>query len=61
MDKNQLIVLQSDINAQLNIVKIIAETVEQRAIGLEAEDMVRLESVAYQVHNLLSAHATGCK
>ena len=52
MDKNQLIVLQADINAQLTIIKTIAATVEERARGLETDDAVRLESVAYQIHNL---------
>lgn len=55
MDKNQLIVLQADINAQLTIIKTIAATVEERARGLETDDAVRLESVAYQVHNLYNA------
>lgn len=55
MDKNALIVLTADINAQMAVVKSISLLLEERAMGLKAEDPVRLESVAYQLHNFYNA------
>jgi hypothetical protein len=55
VDKNALIVLTADIIAQMNVVQAIAERLEERARGLQADDPVRLESVAYQIHNFYNA------
>jgi hypothetical protein len=55
VDKNQLTVLSADIKAQMNLVKTIYTKLEDRAVGLEANDPVRMESVAYQIHNLFNA------
>jgi hypothetical protein len=55
VDKNALIVLTADINAQMAVVKAIAERIEERARGMRADDAVRLESVAYQIHNFYNA------
>jgi hypothetical protein len=55
MDKNALIILKADLNAQMAIVKSISLLLEERAIGLRADDPVRLESVAYQLHNFYNA------
>jgi hypothetical protein len=57
MDKNTLIVLTADLTAQMAVVKSISLLLEERAIGLRAEDPdpIRLESVAYQLHNFYSA------
>ncbi len=55
MDKNALIVLTADIKAQMAIVHQLSILIERRALGLTPEDPVRLESVAYQIHNLYNA------
>ncbi|AFZ34381.1 hypothetical protein Sta7437_0790 [Stanieria cyanosphaera PCC 7437] len=55
MDKNTLIVLKTDLNTQMKVIKAISERLEERARGLKPEDAVRLESVAYQIHNLYNA------
>lgn len=46
MDKNALIVLTADLTAQMAVVKSISLLLEERAMGLKAEDPIRLESVA---------------
>ncbi len=55
MDKNVLIVFKADIQAQIALVDQIFTLVEERATGLTAEEPIRLESVAYQIHNLYNA------
>lgn len=55
MDKNTLIVLRADITAQMSVVKTISSLIEVRAEGLHKDDPVRLESVAYQIHNFYNA------
>lgn len=55
MDKNTLIVLRADITAQMAVVKSISLLIEVRAEGLSKDDPVRLESVAYQIHNFYNA------
>lgn len=52
MDKNGLIILITDVNAQMDLIKTISERLKQRAMDLTADDIIRLESVAYQIHNL---------
>lgn len=55
MDKNGLIILITDVNAQMDLIKTISERLKQRAMDLTADDIIRLESVAYQIHNLYNA------
>lgn len=55
MDKNALAVFKADIQAQMALVNRIFSLVEERATGLTADDPIRLESVAYQIHNLYNA------
>jgi hypothetical protein len=55
MDKNTLIVLRADITTQMAVVKTISSLIELRAEGLHKDDPVRLESVAYQIHNFYNA------
>jgi hypothetical protein len=55
MDKQKLILLQTDINAQLQLIKAIDDKLAIRAEGVNPDDAIRLESIAYQIHNLYSA------
>ncbi|MEL4894566.1 ribonuclease toxin HepT-like protein [Crocosphaera sp. Alani8] len=55
MDENTLIIFKTDINAQMELIKKINQTLNNRSIGLTGDDLIRLESVAYQIHNLYSA------
>lgn len=55
MDKNALTVLKVDVQAQMTAIAKISVLVEERSLGLTADDPVRLESVAYQIHNLYNA------
>ena len=55
MDKNALIVLTADINAQMALVRKTLEIIDERAAQLKPDDQIRLESVAYQIHNLYNA------
>ncbi|MEM8781188.1 MAG: hypothetical protein AAGF26_20520 [Cyanobacteria bacterium P01_G01_bin.49] len=55
MDKNALIVLKTDLTNQMMTIKVISERLAERAQGITPEDPVRLESVAYQIHNLYNA------
>ncbi len=55
MDKNTLIVLRADLTAQMALVKSIWLLIEERAEGLQKDDPIRLESVAYQIHNFYNA------
>ena len=55
MDENTLIIFKADINAQMELITKIYQTLNDRSIGLTADDMIRLESVAYHIHNLYSA------
>jgi uncharacterized protein YutE (UPF0331/DUF86 family) len=55
MDKNSLIILKSDLNAQLKLIKTIDQRLIDRAKGLVSDDIIRLESIAYQIHNLYNA------
>jgi hypothetical protein len=55
MDRNSLTVLTSDVETQMAFIETIFSRLEERAAGLEPDDEVRLESAAYQVHNLYSA------
>jgi uncharacterized protein YutE (UPF0331/DUF86 family) len=55
MDKNSLIILKTDINAQLQLLNRIEQKLVERAKVLTADDIIRLESIAYQIHNLYNA------
>ncbi len=55
MDKNTLVILKSDIQGQINLINRISNNLKNRAEGLQADDIIRLESVAYQIHNLYNA------
>lgn len=55
MNKNALTVFKADIQAQMALVNRILTLVEERATGLTPNDPIRLESVAYQIHNLYNA------
>ena len=55
MDKDTLIVLRADLTAQMALVKSISLLIQKRAEGLHKDDPIRLESVAYQIHNFYNA------
>jgi hypothetical protein len=55
MDEGKLILLQTDIGAQLQLIESIEKKLLERALGITPEDSIRLESIAYQIHNLYSA------
>ena len=55
MDKNTLIVLRADLTTQMAVVKSVSLLIEERARGLQKDDPIRLESVAYQIHNFYNA------
>ena len=54
VDKDTLIVLRADLTAQMALVKSISLLIQKRAEGLHKDDPIRLESVAYQIHNFYS-------
>ncbi len=55
MDKNTLIVLRADLTTQMKVIKSVSLLIEERARGLQKDDPIRLESVAYQIHNFYNA------
>jgi len=55
MEKGHLNILKADINAQMSLVKNIADKIEERAEGLSPDDFIKMESLAYQIHNLSNA------
>ena len=55
MDENALIIFQTDIKAQMQLIQTIDHRLRERSNGLTAKDIIRLESVAYQIHNLYNA------
>lgn len=55
MGKEKLVLLRADIKAQMGRIEVIYQNVEDRAAGLHPDDEIRLESVAYQLHNLYNA------
>lgn len=55
MDKDTLILLKTDLNAQRRLINNIAQKIQQRSEGLTSDDLIRLESIAYQIHNLYTA------
>jgi len=55
MDKSRLTVLTADMEAQMSLVERVYRELEKRASKLEPDDEIRLESIAYQLHNLYNA------
>lgn len=55
MDEDTLILLASDVTAQMELIDDTFAKLEERASGLQPGDEVRLESAAYQIHNLYNA------
>ncbi len=55
MDENSLLIFKTDINAQIELLKIIHGKLKQRSEKLNPEDIILLESIAYQIHNLYNA------
>jgi hypothetical protein len=55
MDKKALIVLRADVKGQMDLIDDVFTKLTARAVDLQADDEVQLESTAYQMHNLYSA------
>lgn len=55
MDARQLVVFTADLQAQMQLIQQVINMLEIRAQELQPHDMVRLESVAYQIHNFYNA------
>lgn len=55
MEKGRLKVLKADIQAQISLIRSISVKIEERAKGFSSDDLVRMESIAYQIHNLYNA------
>lgn len=55
MDKNTLIIFKTDLNAQLELLRVISKRLADRGKDLTFDDIIRLESTAYQIHNLYNA------
>lgn len=55
MDKNTFIILKADVNAQIQLIATIEQKLQERSENLEPDDIIRLESIAYQIHNLYNA------
>jgi len=55
MDRNALVALTADMEAQMSLIEATSVRLEDRAAGLTPDDAAQLESVAYQIHNLYNA------
>ena len=55
MDEKALIVLRADVKGQMDLIDDVFTKLTARAVDLQADDEVQLESAAYQMHNLYSA------
>lgn len=55
MDKARLTLLVSDVKAQMDVIEVIYDKLDVRVVGLQPDNEIRLESVAYQLHNLYNA------
>lgn len=55
MDSETLVIFKVDVQAQLNLIKQVDERLKERAINLQSDDPILLESIAYQIHNFYSA------
>jgi hypothetical protein len=55
MDAGSLIILRTDVYAQMAVIKDVHHAMLDRAQALDPNDLRQLESVAYQIHNLYNA------
>ena len=55
MENDALIPLKADLTAQMVYIRTVADRLEARSQGLQPDDIVKMESVAYQIHNLYNA------
>jgi hypothetical protein len=55
MDRAHRLILETDLNAQFATLRRIGQRLDERAIGLVPTDIVRMESLAYQIHNFYNA------
>ncbi len=55
MDEREFVVLEADLNAQRAAIKRVVALLDQRAQGLSSDNSEKLESVAYQLHNLYNS------
>jgi uncharacterized protein YutE (UPF0331/DUF86 family) len=55
MDSAAQLIFVTDLKAQLATLRRIAKRLDDRATGLASDDIVRMESVAYQLHNFYNA------
>ena len=55
MGKDELTILETDLATQMTFVRSIVATLEERIHGVRPDDPVRLESIAYQIHNLYNS------
>ena len=55
MDSADRLVFATDLNAQFATLERISQRLSDRAKGLTSDDIVRMESVAYQIHNFYNA------
>lgn len=55
MDSAAHLIFVTDLKAQLAALRRIAERLDNRATGLASDNIVRMESVAYHIHNFYNA------
>jgi hypothetical protein len=55
MEKNTLIIFQTDVKYQLAVITTINQKLVERSENLTSDNPVLLESIAYQIHNLYGA------
>ncbi|RME41335.1 MAG: hypothetical protein D6796_15955 [Caldilineae bacterium] len=55
MDAGELTVLKADIRAQMTMIEATLNRLKERSRGEWGDDLARMESVAYQIHNLYNA------
>lgn len=55
MDARSLIILRTDVYAQMAVIEDVYTAMLDRAQDLDPNDLRQLESVAYQIHNLYNA------
>lgn len=55
MEPGLFIILRAEVEAQMALIESIQQKIEVRSLDLTPEDEVRMESLAYQIHNLYNA------
>ena len=55
MEKNTLIIFQTDVKYQLGVITTINQKLVERSENLTSDNPVLLQSIAYQIHNLYGA------